>query len=184
MIYRKPRESLAKRRPSGASRTKLTRAQPVGVTSWSTGRKLRVSGNRTRSRTSTASPRFTSGAGSGLSVICARAPTAADSNTAPTAHDFTSIMLPPRETRRSRSAGAGCKNRFRLRARSRPTALQLLAVEGAQLCRYAEPLVVAPYRGRDGALQVVSEEQAHARARSCPRESRRFSSIRSSGYRS
>ena len=47
----------------GRSRTKFMRAQPDGFTSWSAGRMPRVSGSRTTSRISTASPRFSSGAG-------------------------------------------------------------------------------------------------------------------------
>ena len=62
--------------------------------------------------------------------------------------------------------------------------LQLLAVEGGQLCSYAEPLVVAQHRGRDGALQVVREEEPHAPRAILSSRKRRFSSIRSSGYRS
>src|SRR5207244_2417686 len=62
-------ESLAKRRPSGRSLTKLTRAQPAGETSWSAGRIPRVSGRRTRSLTSTARPFFSIGVGIGLLVI-------------------------------------------------------------------------------------------------------------------
>src|SRR3954453_10477906 len=66
--YKIPRESLAKRRPSGRSRTKLTRAQPAGDAS-SFGCSPRVSGSRTRSLISTASPWFSIGAGIGFEVI-------------------------------------------------------------------------------------------------------------------
>src|SRR5580704_16127360 len=49
------------------------RAQPAGETSWSGGRTPRVSGSRTTSGISTASPRLTIGSGIGLLVIGASA---------------------------------------------------------------------------------------------------------------
>ena len=69
--YIRPRASMTKRRPSGASRTALMRADPAGFTSSDSGRSARVSGRRTSSRISTARPRVWMGAGSGFLVICA-----------------------------------------------------------------------------------------------------------------